>query len=127
MRTRLCIVCLLVATGCAQTPRHYVDGIAVPSVRSHNVTIGNNISLTGKFGIGKLGPLIICDGVDFYLLPKVATIGKGFDQFEGRVVTVTGALHHVKHYEFVGWDRYMCRPFDHFYFDAETVKLSLKQ
>jgi len=127
MRTLLCIACLIVATGCAHPSRHYVDGIAVPSVSSHNVTIGNSISLTGKLGIGKLGPLIICDGVEFYLLPMEATTRKGFDQFEGRLVTVTGALHYEKYYEFVGWDRFMCRPFDHFYFDAETVEISLKQ
>jgi hypothetical protein len=127
MRTLLSIWCLLLVVGCAHTPSHPQAEPALPGVRSHNVTLGQNICLSGKFTMrGKLGPLVVCDGVVFYLLPSAVTTGRGLDEFEGRDVTVTGTLHFEEYYEFVGWSDYMVRPFDHFYFDAETVKVSLK-
>jgi|GEM_PF-5656594 len=92
--------------------------------------IGHNITMSGKFALnGKLGPYILCDEVVFYLLPKNGSSfgwGPEYAKMDGKNVRISGTLHFVQYSDFGGGNKFADKPYDHFYFEAETAKVALE-
>jgi hypothetical protein len=90
--------------------------------------VGKEITVHGKFSsAGKLGPYVeVANHQEVYLISRGSFAWGGpYTEIEGKLVSATGFLHFYKAPPFKPAKRAVAWPYDHFYFDAETVKLRL--
>lgn len=89
--------------------------------------LGENVTLRGKFSLrGKVGPFILVRGRPIYFQSKVSfDWGERYTRMEGRTVRATGTLRFVHYPTPPPQALPEARPYDHFYFEAETAKVEL--
>jgi hypothetical protein len=89
--------------------------------------VGQSVTLLGPFSLrGKLGPFVLVRGQSVYLISRGSfTWGERYERMEGREVRVTGTLRFAHYPEATRDD--VGRPFDHFYFEAESASVESSQ
>lgn len=136
MRLKILLTIILLTTSCARQSSGSSNP-ATPAGAGPNTMpesemmrrVGENVSLHGKFSVrGKLGPYILVDGIQIYLIPRGNfSWGKEYERLEGRDVRVSGVLRFA-HYEHANQDGsrdVQARAFDHFYFETGVAKIEL--
>jgi hypothetical protein len=86
--------------------------------------LGERVTMHGKFSLrGKTGPFILVRERPIYLKPKKSSSwNRLYEGMEGKDVRVTGILRFAKNPD---TELPAGRPSDHFYFEAESAKISL--
>ena len=136
-RVAILLSLLLAAGGCAHRaakPRDVVRGSTPPDLTGAPDSelqrhTGERVRLRGQFSLrGKIGPFILVGGRPVYLVPQGSfSWGEPYASMEGRDVLVTGTLRFAHGAEPTPEALPEGRAPDHFYFEAETVKVELSQ
>ena len=92
--------------------------------------IGKQITIRGKFLFGKMGPFILADNEEVYLIPRGSfTFGKPYSEMHGKLVTATSTLRFYQRPKDAPLTdkegRIIDRGSDYFYFNLETTQLRL--
>lgn len=115
-----------------------VTPVVVPGAEPNDLTdvsysdlqrhVGETVTMRGVFSLrGKVGPFILVGGRPIYLESlRSFSWGEPYARMEGKEVRVTGTLRFI-HYPEVPPSKAspVARATDHFYFEAETVKVDL--
>ena len=134
MNTFLSISLAAILAGCSQralapTPAPAPFDLAGAPDAEMQKHVGENVTMHGQFSLyGKIGPFILVAGRPIYLVAHGSfSWGERYASMEGQDVRVIGTLRFAHEPEPPPGDSPVARASDHFYFEAETVKVELSQ
>jgi len=128
MKQRLSVfLAALLAAACAHRTPVTLDltGTTEEDWRKH---VGEIVTLHGQFSLyGKIAPFIQVGGHPIYLVSKgTFSWGEPYASMQGKDVRVTGTLRFAHYPEPPPGELPAARASDHFYFEAETAKIELR-
>jgi hypothetical protein len=129
MRTLPILACLLIISGCCRSSARHEADCKIPKVTARDITIGQEVVLTGVFGRSMLGPCIVSTNGVIIRIHYVDESPKDWTdidaQMVGKTVSVKGTLHYVEYSDYRDWNNLSWgqHPESHLYFDARTATI----